>query len=113
MSQGNSDGFDGFSQVVERMCFNGWRAALGIDTPELLDDVNSVMLTRSHKPNRWEFSFCLRIGKRWHQAVAEVPPVEFDVFEDTFTRPKDIAMGLVDDLLTKVRKDIEATYADR
>lgn len=106
-----NDGFDGFSQLVERMCFNGWRPALGIDTPELLDDVNSIMLTRSHGKDRWEFSFCIRVGKRWHQSVASVQPVEFDVFDDDAARPKDVAIELVDELLSGVREDIEVTYA--
>lgn len=71
-------GFDGFSEILERNCFNAWRSVFGRDDRELIEAVNSVLFTRSESGGMWTFSFAVRRGDRWFQAKEEIPEVTYD-----------------------------------
>lgn len=73
--------FDEFSEMVERACFNSWRSVVGVANGAVIDNVDSILLTRS-EGERWAFSFALRVDGRWSQSKVEVEPLEYDPFAE-------------------------------
>lgn len=73
--------FDEFSEMVERNCFTSWRSVVGRDLEDLIESVNSMVVTRSCDDDGWTFSFGLRIDRKWYQAKRTIPPVEYDILE--------------------------------
>lgn len=103
--------FDEFSEVVERMCCCGWRSVFGKNNQDVIDRVNSIMVTRKNHGNEWEFSFCLRIGKAWHQAVERIEPVRHDVMDIEFEAPTKAASDLAFRLMGRISEDVRLTAA--
>ena len=100
--------FDSFSELVERNCFNSWRASIGRENRELISKINSIMMTRSDKGSQWEFSFCVRVGKRWFQATRKIDAFEYDPadLENTDLSPNNKAMGLACDIMDALRNNV-------
>ena len=73
-------GYDDFSELVERACFNGWRSVVGRDDHRI-DFINSIVFTRHREELKWEFSFGLRYGKTWCQATCDMKPLNYDVLD--------------------------------
>ena len=112
--------FDEFSEMLERNCFNSWRTSIGRSNNEVIESVNAVIFTRNdnNKDGTWEFSFALRIGNKWYQAVKIIDRVEYDIynppsFDDMKNgnvkcnmSPQNIASSLAIDLLSDIDKKI-------
>lgn len=104
----NTVTFDSFSELVERNCFNSWRASIGRENRQLIDNINSIMLTRSDKGAQWEFSFCVRVGKRWFQSTKAIDAFEYDPMdlEDDGLSPNNKAMGIACDIMDSLRDNV-------
>lgn len=69
--------FEEFAEMVERVCFNSWRSAVGKDNEALISEVSTILFTKEEGA-KWEFSFALRRYGRWAQSKREIEPVEYD-----------------------------------
>lgn len=69
--------FEEFSEMVERICFNSWRSAVGKDNEGLISEVSTILFSKE-EGREWEFSFALRRFGRWAQAKRSIEPVEYD-----------------------------------
>ena len=102
---------DEFSEIVERMCVCGWRSVLGRNNSATIRGVNSVMVTHSDVGGTWEFSFCLRYGKGWHQAVERMAPVDHSPMDMDNDPPSRVASELSFRLMERVAEDMNLTAA--
>ena len=75
--------FEEFSEMVERVCFNSWRSAVGKDNEGLISEVSTVLFSKEEKGAEWEFSFALRRFGRWAQSKRKIKPVEYDLLNPT------------------------------
>lgn len=73
--------FEEFSELLERVCFNSWRSALGKDDEALIEEVSSILFTKEETPQGWRFSFSLRRFGKWAQATRTVEPLEYDPYD--------------------------------
>lgn len=74
----SSDGFDDFTEEVERLCSASWRSVAGRGSP-IVSEVNSVLFTREDRGAKWVVTFSLRTPDgSWNQSRVEVDPVPTD-----------------------------------
>ena len=69
--------FEEFAELVERICFNSWRSAIGKENEALISEVSTVLFSKE-EGRQWEFSFALRRYGRWAQSKRRIDPVEYD-----------------------------------
>lgn len=102
-----------FSEIIERACYNSWRTVLGRDKEDTIAKINSVLFTMNDKGDIWEYSFALRIDKKWYQSKIEMPPVEYDIYEpapffdvDANKSPQNIASEKAIEILNTIAGEI-------
>ena len=105
--------FEDFSELLERVCFNSWRSAIGRDDELTLSEVSSVLFTKEEVGGKWHFSFALRRLGRWAQSKREVEPLEYDPYDpppvDEYDpkrsqSPQNFASQLATEMLMEVRE---------
>ena len=74
-------GFEEFAELLERICFNSWRSALGKDNDALISEISTIAFSKEDIGGKWRFSFALRRFGRWAQAQREISPIEYDPYD--------------------------------
>ena len=114
--------FEDFSELLERVCFNSWRSAIGKDDEVLLSEISSVLFTKEESEAGWKFSFSLRRFGRWAQATRTLEPLEYDPYDpppiDEYDpkvsmSPQNRASQLATDMLCAVAEKMGAGDAIR
>lgn len=98
---------DDFAEMVERSCVGGWRSAIGRDRKEVINRVNSVLISHEEVGGRWRFILSLRLGKVWHQSERTIDPPEYDLLnpappDEVEQNPREVASQIVSEMLTEV-----------
>ena len=104
--------FEWFAELLERICMNSWRSAIGAGESFPIESVSSVLFTKEKLPSEWKFSFAVRSLGRWVQATRSIEPLEYDPYDpppiDEFDpkrsmSPQNQASALAIDMLEEVR----------
>lgn len=74
-------GFEQFAELVERICMNSWRSAIGARDSGVIESISSVLFSKEDKGDEWKFSFAVRERGRWVQSMRSVEPVEYDPYD--------------------------------
>lgn len=101
--------FNEFTGKMERVLICAWRSvvcACNIDE----NMFNSVMFSMENEGNYWGYSFAVRTGSKWLQAVRRIKAFEYDIFapnDNGQNRSYDnVASELALDILSEIREKV-------